>query len=64
MSDCAAFQAAVNLSTRHRVLAVRRFAMNPLLMVYFSAGTPFAGLGLLRLQARLERWAYDRHVED
>ncbi len=38
--------------------------MNPLLMVYFSAGMSFAGLGLLKLQERLERWAYDRHAED
>ena len=42
----------------------RRFEMNPLLMVYFSAGMSFAGLGLLKLQERLERWAYDRHAED
>jgi hypothetical protein len=42
----------------------RRFEMNPLLMVYFSAGTSFAGLGLVKLQARLERWAYERHAED
>lgn len=42
----------------------RRFEMNPLLMVYFSAGMSFAGLGLLKLQAQLERWAYQRHVED
>jgi hypothetical protein len=38
--------------------------MNPLLMVYFSAGTLFAGLGLLKLQARLELWTYQRHAED
>jgi len=38
--------------------------MNPLLMVYFSAGTSFAGLGLVKLQTRLERWAYERHAED
>jgi hypothetical protein len=38
--------------------------MSPLLMVYFSAVTPFAGYGLVRLQARLERWDYERHVED
>jgi hypothetical protein len=42
----------------------RRFEMNPLLMVYFSAGTSFAGLGLVKLQARLERWAYERHADD
>ena len=29
--------------------------MNPLLMVYFSAGTSFAGFGLVKFQARLER---------
>ena len=38
--------------------------MNPLLTVYFSAGALLAGLGLLKLQARLERWAYERHAED
>ena len=42
----------------------RRFEMNPLLMVYFSVGTSFAGFGLLKLQARLERWAYERHIQD
>lgn len=38
--------------------------MSPLLMVYFSVGTPFVGFGLVKLQARLERWDYDRHAED
>jgi hypothetical protein len=38
--------------------------MTPLLMVCFSAATPLAGVGLLNLQARLERWAYQRHAED
>ena len=38
--------------------------MNPLLTLYFSAGASFAGLGLLKLQARLERWDYERHAED
>lgn len=38
--------------------------MSPLLMVYFSVGMPVAGFGLLRLQARLERWDYERHAED
>jgi hypothetical protein len=38
--------------------------MSPLLTLYFSAGMSFAGLGLLKLQARLERWDYERHVED
>lgn len=38
--------------------------MSPLLMVYFSVGTSVAGFGLLRMQARLEQWDYDRHAED
>jgi hypothetical protein len=38
--------------------------MSPLLMIYFSVGASFAGLGLLKLQARLEHWAYRRHAED
>ena len=38
--------------------------MSPLLMVSFSIGAPFAGFGLVRLQARLERWGDDRHAED
>jgi hypothetical protein len=42
----------------------RRFEMNPLLVVYFSVGTSFAGVALLKLQARLELWAYQRHAED
>lgn len=38
--------------------------MSPLLMMYLSAATPFAGLGLVKLQSRLERWDYERHAED
>jgi hypothetical protein len=38
--------------------------MSPLLTLYFSAGTSLAGLGFVKLQARLERWSYDRHAED
>jgi len=38
--------------------------MSPLLTLYFSAGTSLAGLGLVKLQARLERWSYERHAED
>lgn len=38
--------------------------MSPQVMVYFSVVTPFAGFGLMKLQARLERWDYDRHAED
>jgi hypothetical protein len=56
--------ARVNFSSRSCVIAVGGFEMNPLLTLYFSGGMSFAGLGLLKLQARLERWAYERHVED
>jgi hypothetical protein len=59
--------AAVNFSSKYRVVAAvgeRGFQMSPLLMVYFSAITPFVGFGLVKLQARLERWDYERHAED
>ncbi len=38
--------------------------MTPLLMVCLSVATPLAAIGLLTLQARLERWDYERHAED
>jgi hypothetical protein len=38
--------------------------MSPLLLVCLSLGVPLAGVGLSRLQARLERWDYQRHVQD
>jgi hypothetical protein len=38
--------------------------MSPLLMVCLSLGAPLAGVGLSRLQARLERWDYQRHAQD
>lgn len=38
--------------------------MRELLMVCSPAGTMYIGAVLLRLQARLERWDYDRHAED
>jgi hypothetical protein len=38
--------------------------MNALLMICMSIGTPLAALGLYDLQARLESWDYNRHVED
>ena len=38
--------------------------MNPLLMICISVGAPLAALGLHDLQARLERWDYDRHADD
>jgi hypothetical protein len=60
--------AVVNFSSKYRVVAVvgsrEVYEMSPLLMVYFSAVTPFAGFGLVKLQARLERWDYERHAED
>jgi hypothetical protein len=38
--------------------------MNLLMVTFFSLGSPLAGVGLLELQARLERWDYERHAED
>jgi len=38
--------------------------MSPLLIVSFSIATPFAGFGLVTLQARLEQWDHVRHAED
>jgi hypothetical protein len=58
---------AVNFWSKYRVVAAvgeRGCEMSPLLMVYFWVGTPFAGFGLLKLQARLEQWDYERHAED
>jgi hypothetical protein len=57
-------RAAVNFSSKSCVVTVGGFEMNALLMVYFSAGVSFAGFGLLKLQARLELWAYQRHAND
>ncbi len=54
----------VNFVSTYCVIAVGGVEMNPLLTLYFSGGMSFAGLGLLKLQARLERWAYERHAED
>jgi hypothetical protein len=56
--------AAVNSGSTSYVVLVGGFEMSPLLTLYFSAGMSFAGLGLLKLQARLERWDYERHAED
>ncbi|ETW23171.1 hypothetical protein LAUMK4_00534 [Mycobacterium persicum] len=38
--------------------------MSPLMVIFVTALTPVAGLGLVQLQARLERWDYERHAED
>ena len=38
--------------------------MSPLVMVYFWVAMPIAGYGLVKLQAWLERWDYERHAED
>jgi hypothetical protein len=38
--------------------------MIQLLLVCIAAAAPIAGFGLLNLQARLERWDYERHAED
>ena len=54
----------MNFSATDSVLAAGGYEMSPSLMVYFSAVTPFAAFGLVKLQARLERWDYERHAED
>jgi hypothetical protein len=38
--------------------------MTPLLLVCIAAATPVVGIGLMQLQARLERWDYERHADD
>ncbi len=38
--------------------------MSSLLLVCIAAAAPLAGAGMMRLQARLEQWDYDRHAED
>jgi hypothetical protein len=38
--------------------------MNALLLVCLSVGAPLAAVGLHELQARLERWDYERHAQD
>ncbi len=38
--------------------------MSSLLVACLSVGLPVAGLGLVELQARLERWDQQRHAED
>jgi hypothetical protein len=35
-----------------------------LLLVCISAAAPIAGVGMVQLQARLERWDYERHAND
>jgi hypothetical protein len=57
----------MNLAATTNVVRMKgfwRFEMSPMLMVVLSAAAPVAGLGLLQLQARLERWDYERHVND
>ncbi|BAX90902.1 hypothetical protein MSG_00739 [Mycobacterium shigaense] len=38
--------------------------MTPLLLVCLATVMPVVGVGLMQLQARLERWDYERHAED
>lgn len=38
--------------------------MNALLVTCLSLTAAFAALGVHALQARLERWDYERHAED
>jgi hypothetical protein len=57
----------MNLATATNVLRRKgfwRFEMSALMLVFLSAVTPVAGLGLVQLQARLERWDYERHADD
>jgi len=34
------------------------------MLAFLTAAAPIAGLGFMQLQARLERWDYERHAED
>ncbi|MCV7148567.1 hypothetical protein [Mycobacterium riyadhense] len=57
----------MNLATTTNVLGMKelwRFEMSPMLLAFLSVAAPLAGLGLMQLQARLERWDYERHAED
>ncbi len=38
--------------------------MSTLLVACFAVIAPVAGMGLMQLQTRLERWDYERHAED
>jgi hypothetical protein len=38
--------------------------MNATLLIGLSVGAPLAALAVHDLQARLERWDYDRHAQD
>jgi hypothetical protein len=38
--------------------------MTALLLVCLAGAAPIGGMGFVQLQARLERWAYERHVDD
>jgi hypothetical protein len=39
-------------------------SMTDWILLCASIGVPLGGLGLFELQARLERWDYNRHAED
>ncbi len=41
-----------------------RLGMSPLLLACIAVAAPVAGMGLMQLQTRLERWDYERHAED
>ena len=38
--------------------------MNAAMTIWMSIAIPVAAFGVYNLQARLERWDYDRHLED
>jgi hypothetical protein len=50
--------------TNKRSLGVGDDREMTVLLICLSAATPIAGLGLVELQARLERWDYERHAQD
>jgi len=67
MNDTAVDYRRMNHAMTPNVIPIEgfwRFEMSPMLVVLLSAAAPVAGLGLVQLQARLERWDYERHAED
>ncbi len=57
----------MNFFPRTNVKLLKGFGgceMSSLLLVCIAAIAPVAGIGLMQLQARLERWDYERHAED
>jgi hypothetical protein len=38
--------------------------MSALMLACIAVAAPVAGMGLMQMQARLERWDYERHADD